>query len=50
MIPSSGLARFEPILLAALRIVAGVLFLSHGLVKLFGFRPAPPPASKSCSA
>jgi putative oxidoreductase len=31
------LERFAPQLLAALRIVAGVLFLSHGLVKLFGF-------------
>jgi uncharacterized membrane protein YphA (DoxX/SURF4 family) len=39
MIASSGLARFEPILLAALRIVAGVLFLSHGLVKLFAGAP-----------
>jgi len=29
--------RFAPTLLAALRIVAGVLFLAHGLVKLFGF-------------
>jgi putative oxidoreductase len=31
------LERFAPQLLAALRIVAGILFLSHGLVKLFGF-------------
>jgi putative oxidoreductase len=37
MINSTEIARFEPVLLAALRIVAGLLFLSHGLVKLFGF-------------
>lgn len=29
--------RIAPILLAALRIVAGVLFLAHGIVKLAGF-------------
>jgi putative oxidoreductase len=46
MIASSGLARFEPILLAALRIVAGVLFLSHGLVKLFGFPPGAAPGQQ----
>jgi putative oxidoreductase len=34
---STDTARFQPVLLAMLRIVAGVLFLSHGLVKLFGF-------------
>ncbi len=31
------LSRYQPHLLALLRIVAGLLFLSHGLVKLFGF-------------
>jgi putative oxidoreductase len=31
--------RYAPYALAALRIVAGLLFLSHGLVKLFGFPP-----------
>ncbi len=31
------LSRFSPHLLALLRIFAGLLFLSHGLVKLFGF-------------
>jgi putative oxidoreductase len=40
---STELARFEPYLLAALRVVAGVLFLSHGLVKLFGFPPGAAP-------
>ena len=29
--------RLSPALLAALRVVAGLLFLSHGLVKLIGF-------------
>ena len=41
------LSRFQPHLLAALRIVAGLLFLTHGLVKLFGFpegaQPGPVP-------
>lgn len=31
------LSRYQPHLLALLRIVAGLLFLTHGLVKLFGF-------------
>jgi len=31
------LSRYQPHLLALLRIVAGLLFLVHGLVKLFGF-------------
>ena len=43
---NSDLARFEPVLLAALRIVAGVLFLSHGLVKLFGFPPGAAPGQQ----
>ena len=42
-----SLSRFQPHLLAALRIVAGLLFLTHGLVKLFGFpegaQPGPVP-------
>ena len=33
----SSFSRFAPHLLAALRIMAGLLFLTHGLVKLFGF-------------
>lgn len=33
----NSLSRYAPHLLAALRIMAGLLFLSHGLVKLFGF-------------
>jgi putative oxidoreductase len=39
-------ARFEPVLLAALRIIAGVLFLSHGLVKLSGFPPGAAPGQQ----
>ena len=36
------LARWQPQLLALLRIVAGLLFLEHGLQKFFGF-PVPFP-------
>jgi len=32
-------SRYQPELLGVLRIVAGLLFLAHGLVKLFGFPP-----------
>jgi putative oxidoreductase len=46
MINSTEIARFEPALLAALRIVAGLLFLSHGLVKLFGFPPGAAPGQQ----
>ena len=42
MSQSTDLSRYQPYLLAALRIVAGVLFLSHGLAKLVGFPVAPP--------
>jgi putative oxidoreductase len=42
MSQSTDLSRYQPYLLAALRIVAGVLFLSHGLAKLVGFPIAPP--------
>lgn len=47
MSQASPAARFTPHTLAALRIVAGLLFLSHGLVKLVGFpagaEPGPQP-------
>lgn len=36
-------SRFRPYLLAALRIMTGLLFLAHGLVKLFGFPPGAQP-------
>jgi putative oxidoreductase len=37
------LSRFQPQAYALLRIVAGFLFLWHGMQKLFGFPAAPPP-------
>jgi uncharacterized membrane protein YphA (DoxX/SURF4 family) len=37
----NSLSRYQSHLLALLRIVAGLLFLTHGLVKLFGFLKAP---------
>ena len=45
--PSTDFSRFAPHLLALLRVVIGLLFLTHGLVKLFGFpagaEPGPMP-------
>jgi putative oxidoreductase len=37
MTDTTQLTRFSPHALAALRIMAGLLFLAHGTVKLFGF-------------
>ncbi len=37
-------ARWQPRVLGALRIIAALLFLQHGLAKLFGF-PTPQPAN-----
>ena len=42
----NAIARYQPHLLGILRIVAGILFLSHGLVKLFGFPPDTPPGQQ----
>ncbi len=39
----TGIARFSPLALALLRVVAGALFLEHGLIKLIGFPPGLPP-------
>jgi putative oxidoreductase len=39
----SSIARVAPLALALLRIVAGALFLEHGLIKLVGFPPGIPP-------
>ncbi len=36
-------SRYQPQLLGLLRIIAGLLFLAHGLVKLFGFPPGAMP-------
>jgi putative oxidoreductase len=38
---SDRLDRFAPYAIAALRIVTGLIYIPHGLQKLFGF-PAPP--------
>jgi len=47
MAPFLRLSRYQPHLLGLLRIVAGLLFLAHGLVKLYGFpagaEPGPVP-------
>jgi putative oxidoreductase len=40
------LSRYEPQLLGLLRIVAGLLFLAHGVVKLFGFPPGAQPGQQ----
>lgn len=34
---SSSAARWQPQLLAVLRIVTGLTFMAHGIIKLFGF-------------
>ena len=39
-------SRYQPQLLGLLRIVAGLLFLAHGLVKLFGFPPGAMPGAQ----
>lgn len=38
-----GFSRWSPQFLGLLRIVAGLLFLAHGVVKLFGFPPGAEP-------
>jgi putative oxidoreductase len=38
--------RYVPYILAALRIVAGLLFLGHGIVKLLGFPPDAAPGQQ----
>ena len=39
----TAFSRYQPQLLGILRIVAGLLFLAHGVVKLIGFPPGAPP-------
>ncbi len=36
------LSKYQPYLLSILRIVAGLLFLEHGMQKVFHFPPMPP--------
>jgi putative oxidoreductase len=45
MIDEQTLSTWTPRLLAALRIMAALLFLEHGLVKLFGFPPGAAPGA-----
>ncbi len=41
----SGIARYEPYILSILRIIVALLFMEHGLSRLFGFpSPLPTPA------
>jgi len=39
----NSVSRYQPHLLGVLRIMTGLLFLQHGLVKLFGFPPGAMP-------
>jgi putative oxidoreductase len=41
------LSRYQPQLLALLRIVTGLLFLEHGLVKLIGFPAGAQPGAQA---
>lgn len=43
----ASLSRFEPQARGLLRIIAGLMFLSHGLVKLIGFPEGAPPGVQS---
>lgn len=44
---NATVSRYSPQLLAALRIVAGVLFLAHGLVKVAGFPEGAQPGQQA---
>ena len=42
--------RWSPQLLAALRVVAGLLFLAHGVVKVFGFPAGAEPGQQALAS
>ncbi|MBS0295477.1 MAG: DoxX family protein [Proteobacteria bacterium] len=44
---SSRFVAYAPQILSLLRIIAGLLFLEHGLVKLFGFPPGAQPGAQA---
>ena len=44
-----AMSRYQPQLLGLLRIVAGLLFLAHGVMKLFGFPPSEMPVQDPLS-
>jgi putative oxidoreductase len=46
MSPTPSGTAYAPYVLAALRIVAGLLFVEHGAVKLFGFPPDAAPGQQ----
>ncbi|WP_426036876.1 DoxX family membrane protein [Brevundimonas sp. DC300-4] len=46
----NGASRWQPEGLAILRIVTGLTFLAHGVIKLFGFPPSTVVTRPSCSA
>jgi putative oxidoreductase len=46
----NGASRWQPQVLALLRIVAGLLFLGHGLVKLIGFPEGAQPGQQEIAS
>ena len=50
MIPASTLARYERHALGTLRIVTALLFISHAIVKLFGFPPGAEPGPQELTS
>ena len=50
MTPATLQTRAAPILLAALRVVSGALFLAHGLVKVAGFPAGAQPGAQALTS
>jgi len=46
----NGAARWQPQVLAILRIVAGLTFLAHGVIKLFGFPDGAQPGQQEIAS